>query len=268
MAAANHRIKRSTAFPARIRAERTTSRGADTAVLQLEPRRWLAARRPRRTFSVRTRRVRTRRSTSPSTRYRRKSSPVSAIAAVAETYRRDKEELLDAAEMPGRAFMSSKGLVFRFRSAAAERRVKIAVQQGRLFELSVALPADPPAPLAAEVDALIESFTVFPVNAGCLAASTRAARPYPAYVTRIAKISPDPPSRSTAPRTAARVRGRRSPSPQSSLDTCRCTCRPSTAACGSRAPSARPSSRRSTTSAKNSAAGTRSRRPAFTASSK
>ena len=101
----------------------------------------------------------------------KKLTDLGKLAAVAETYRRDKEELLDAAEMPGRAFMSSKGLVFRFRSGSAERRVKIAVQQGRLFELAVALPADPPASLAAEVDALIESFTVFPVNAGCLAAS-------------------------------------------------------------------------------------------------
>ena len=62
-------------------------------------------------------------------------------------------------------------LALKLSAATAERRVKIAVQQGRLFELAVALPADPPAPLAAEVDALIESFTVFPVNAGCLAAS-------------------------------------------------------------------------------------------------
>ena len=101
----------------------------------------------------------------------KKLADLGKLAAVAEKFRGQNEELLDAAEMPGRAFMSSKGLVFRFRSGAAERRVKIAVQQGRLFELSVALPADAPPSLAAEVDALIESFTVFPVNAGCLAAS-------------------------------------------------------------------------------------------------
>ena len=71
----------------------------------------------------------------------KKLADLGKLAAVAETYRRESEELLEAAEVPGKAFMSSKGLVFRFRSGAAERRVKIAVQQGRLFELAVALPA-------------------------------------------------------------------------------------------------------------------------------
>ena len=44
----------------------------------------------------------------------------------------------------------------------ADREAAIFVEQGIRW---------PWAELAAEVDALIESFTVFPVNAGCLAAS-------------------------------------------------------------------------------------------------
>ena len=51
----------------------------------------------------------------------KKLADLGKLAAVAEKFRGQDEELLDATEMPGRAFMSSKGLVFRYRSGAAER---------------------------------------------------------------------------------------------------------------------------------------------------
>ena len=69
---------------------------------------------------------------------------------------------------------------FEVRMQAADgsmRVVKLGLQQSRLTQLTVSLPAGPPAGLLDEVDALVSSFEVYPLNLGCLRASNEGPPP-------------------------------------------------------------------------------------------
>ena len=81
--------------------------------------------------------------------------------------------LASAEKLPRPDLFSAGMYEFRFRTADGRVVQRVALQQGRLYELSATLPADAPEPLQQEVDEVVASFKAFPLNIGCLQASNR-----------------------------------------------------------------------------------------------
>lgn len=65
----------------------------------------------------------------------------------------------------------------RFRAGAQQQVVRLALQQGRRYQLFVSLPAEADEAVAREVDALVASFEAYPLNLGCLRASNEGVPP-------------------------------------------------------------------------------------------
>jgi hypothetical protein len=69
--------------------------------------------------------------------------------------------------------------VFRYEHAEGQSIVALALSQGRVYKLTQRLPAKPDAQLQAEAESILASFRAFPLNAGCLAASSKGQRALP-----------------------------------------------------------------------------------------
>lgn len=69
--------------------------------------------------------------------------------------------------------------VFRFESAEGLSTVALALSQGRVYRLTLRLPANADAALQAEAESTLASFRAYPLNAGCLAASSKGQRALP-----------------------------------------------------------------------------------------
>jgi len=86
-------------------------------------------------------------------------------------------QLAKAAVVPG-AIKGSTYYSFTYEGkGGASTRVKLGVQQNRVYQLALALPASPSAELEAEAASIVESFKVFPVNIICLSQSNKGAVP-------------------------------------------------------------------------------------------
>ena len=79
--------------------------------------------------------------------------------------------LLKAVTVPRPSLFAMDTYELRFRSGSSERIVKMGLQQYRLYQLAVSLPADPTPEERLEVDALVASFETYPLNLGCLRSS-------------------------------------------------------------------------------------------------
>ena len=96
-----------------------------------------------------------------------------AMNAVAARYLAQQPQpatLVQAIKLPRPDLFSTSLYQFRFLQSGGESEsvVKLALQQGRLYELSVTIPAG-----ANEVDTILQSFKTYPLNIGCLSASNR-----------------------------------------------------------------------------------------------
>ena len=92
--------------------------------------------------------------------------------------------LVSANKVPGNGMFALGTYDFRYLVGAAggdgtgssgysSKVIKLALRQERLYQLSVTLPAEPTEPLRSEVDAIVDSWKAFPLNAGCLRASNK-----------------------------------------------------------------------------------------------
>ena len=82
--------------------------------------------------------------------------------------------LLEATKLPRPDMFSTSLYQFRYRVGdGGESVVKLALQQGRLYQLSVSIPAGATEPSRQEADDIVQSFKTYPLNIGCLSASNR-----------------------------------------------------------------------------------------------
>lgn len=69
--------------------------------------------------------------------------------------------------------------VFRYALADGQAIVALSLTQGRVYKLTLNLPTEPDAALQAEAEAVLASFRAYPLNAGCLAASSNGQKAIP-----------------------------------------------------------------------------------------
>lgn len=84
-------------------------------------------------------------------------------------------ELMSAVVLP-RADLFSAGLYqlrFSTDGGQSESLIKVALQQGRLYQLTVRMAAGVPEIVRRDVEDVVSSFKAYPLNIGCLSASNR-----------------------------------------------------------------------------------------------
>ena len=69
--------------------------------------------------------------------------------------------------------------VFRFTTGEGQAIIALALTQGRVYRLTQRLPAKPDAALQAETESILASFRAYPLNAGCLAVSSKGQKALP-----------------------------------------------------------------------------------------
>ena len=83
--------------------------------------------------------------------------------------------LLESTKLPRPDIFSTGLYQFRYSTGggSGESVLKLALQQGRLYQLLATLPTGAPEALKREVDDVVASFKAYPLNIGCLSASNR-----------------------------------------------------------------------------------------------
>ena len=89
-------------------------------------------------------------------------------------------KLLRAEKTSGGGLFAVTCYEYRFELAQGGRQaVKLALQQGRLYRLTITCEPTAPDALLSEVDGIVGSFRAFPLNAGCLSQSNRGEKALP-----------------------------------------------------------------------------------------
>lgn len=92
-------------------------------------------------------------------------------------------ELLLASKVPAPGLFAAPTYEYRFdlgSSTGAQSIVKVGLKQKRLYRLAASLSSVTDASLSAEVESIVESYKLFPLNLGCLVQSNRGEAPLPA----------------------------------------------------------------------------------------
>jgi len=100
------------------------------------------------------------------------------LEAVGQRFAPPSAEMTSAAQVPG-AIKGSSYYQYTYSSAAGTSRLKLSVQQNRLYSLAITLPTSPSAEVETEAAAILSSFKSFPVNIFCLSASNGGTAPTP-----------------------------------------------------------------------------------------
>jgi hypothetical protein len=87
--------------------------------------------------------------------------------------------LTRAAKVAGAGLFATSTYDFRFEHAGGQSLIRLALKQGRVYRLALALPAQPDETLLTEAEGIVSSFRAYPLNAGCLASSNNGRKALP-----------------------------------------------------------------------------------------